>query len=478
MKDAIKKALSLISAAAVAASVSGCADGNDTASADDILIDEIIDETVETIIIDEPPEEITKATEEIFEETTAVSEESETVTEAAEESERSCGTVLRIASYNDELQNVFELLYGEKNLPDGISFEYEVYPNYSGEYVDMLNNSLANDVEPIDIFLVEPDYILPFINSDITLPLYEAGITGSDTADMFPYTVSTGTSYDGILKAVSWQTEPGVFVYRRDIAMEIFGNDDPEYIHELISSDWEGTASALAEKGYYMVSSANETYRLYGQNRTSPWTDGGSIFVDSSCRLWAEDMRRDIQNGYSPNYYMWTDQWISEQSSDGNTFGFCLASWYSEQLIPMWSDSEAYGKFGVCLPPKPYYWGGAYLCISSRTDNLDLCGEVIKKLTCDSENMMRFTEEMRDCCNSRSALKRFTESGLGYSEFYGQDTFEMYLSAAEAVEVSNVTTYDTALDDYYMEAMQDYFKGICTYEEAENYFYEKASEAL
>ncbi|MBP1560572.1 MAG: extracellular solute-binding protein [Oscillospiraceae bacterium] len=467
MRDGIKRVLSLVSAAAFAASMSGCTSGNDTANGDDILIDEITDEPVQTFIIDDTTEEITETT-----------SETDTVTEAADPY-RNSGTVLRVASRNEELQNVFELLYGAENLPEGVSFEYVRYPNETDEYVGALNNSFAADEEPIDIFLAEPDYILPFINSDMTLPLQEAGITEADTADMFPYTLSLGTSSDGILKAASWQAEPGVFVYRRDIALEVFGNDDPDYIHGLISADWEGTASALAEKGYYMVSSAGETYRLYGQNRTSPWVDGGgNICIDNSCRLWTEDMRRDIISGYSPNYPMWTDQWISEQNSEGNTFGFCLASWYSEQLIPMWSDSEAVGIFGVCQPPKPYYWGGAFLCISSRTDNLDLCGDVLKKLTCDSENMLRFTAEMGDCCNSRSALKMFAESGLGYSEFYGQDTFSVYLSAAEAVAAGNVTPYDTALDDCYTDTMQDYFNDLLTYDIAENIFYEKAGEIL
>lgn len=452
MKIRFRKITAAAFAAAFCISITGCGNNADTAaSADDYLIDELIEETYEEpYLIDEIPE----------------------TDSSADKSKRNSGTVLRIASYNDEIQNVFELIYGEENLPEGIKLEYEFNWDYRDEYPEMLEQSFLTDDEPIDIFLVEPDYIQRFINSGYTLPLSDAGITEEDTEEMFPYTVSLGMSDDGVFKAASWHAEPGIFVYRRDIALEVFGNDDPDYINEIISYDWEGTASALAEKGYYMTASASETYRIYGQNRDMPWIDDdGNVVVDNSVRLWAEDMHRDIQNGYNMNIPMWTDSWINEQTSHGKTFGFVLASWYSEQLIPMWSDPESAGKFGLCLPPKPYYWGGAYLCISSETDNLDLCGEIIKALTCDGEKMIRFTEETRDCCNNRSALKAFAESDYGYSEFYGQNTFELYIASAENVEAKHLTPYDLALDDYFITAMTDYFNDDCDYEKSENIFY-------
>lgn len=53
--------------------------------------------------------------------------------------------------------------------------------------------------------------------------------------------------------------------YNRDAAKKVLGTDDPEKVQEAVS-DWDKfneTAEKMKAKGYKMVSSANDTYRVY-----------------------------------------------------------------------------------------------------------------------------------------------------------------------------------------------------------------------
>ena len=73
---------------------------------------------------------------------------------------------------------------------------------------------------------------------------------------------------DGVQRGSTWQCCPGLLVYRRDIAKDVFGTDDPEAVGEKVK-DWatiKDTAAELKAKGYYTFASYADTFRLYGNS--------------------------------------------------------------------------------------------------------------------------------------------------------------------------------------------------------------------
>lgn len=59
------------------------------------------------------------------------------------------------------------------------------------------------------------------------------------------------TSADDKLKAVTWQATPGLFAYRRSIAKDVLGTDDPDAVQEALA-DWDkfnAVAEQAAAKG-------------------------------------------------------------------------------------------------------------------------------------------------------------------------------------------------------------------------------------
>ena len=120
----------------------------------------------------------------------------------------------------------------------------DAYPQYK-DYVEYINLGVPSEqsLELIDQALASGDKYPSLIPADIgsakyyteddekTLDLYSIGFTPEMFKDSYPYAVDFAT-YNGQLKAVTWQSTAGSVFYNRAIAKEVFGTDDPDAIQE------------------------------------------------------------------------------------------------------------------------------------------------------------------------------------------------------------------------------------------------------
>ena len=107
------------------------------------------------------------------------------------------GKVLNIYVWNQEFQEKFndnypevEKLSSDKSityLKDGTEVHWIVNPNQDGVYQQKLDEALAKQAsapadEKIDMFLVEADYALKYIDPDVNvaMPISQLGITEAD----------------------------------------------------------------------------------------------------------------------------------------------------------------------------------------------------------------------------------------------------------------------------------------------------------
>ena len=162
------------------------------------------------------------------------------------------GKTLNIWCWNDEFQSRFNDYYPEvekvskdkstTTLKDGTVVKWTINPNENNNYQNKLDEALMNQEkasadDKIDIFLIEADYALKYVDTDYTMAVKDLGITDADLADQYQYTKDIVTDSNGVLKGVSWQGCPGVLFYNREAAKEVLGSDDPadvqEYVKEL-----------------------------------------------------------------------------------------------------------------------------------------------------------------------------------------------------------------------------------------------------
>lgn len=227
------------------------------------------------------------------------------------------GKKLRIYCWNEEFQARFNDIYADK-LPEDVAVEWVITPTQNNAYQDKLDQDLPNNEqldadERIDLFAVEADYILKYVDSDVTLDVKEdIGLTDEDLKNQYSYTQEIATDQGGKLKAVSWEADPGVFVYRRSIAKEVLGTDDPDKVQEAIS-DWdkfEEVAEKMKEKGYKMLSGYDDAYRVFSDNVSEPWVnENKEIAIDPMIERWIDQTKEFTDKGYNNKTSLWSTDW-------------------------------------------------------------------------------------------------------------------------------------------------------------------------
>ena len=327
------------------------------------------------------------------------------------------GKVLNIWCWNDEFQSRFNDYYPEvkevaedkstTTLNDGTTVKWTINPNENNNYQDKLDEALlkqadADADDKIDIFLVEADYALKYVDADVTMDVKDLGLTDEDMAQQYQYTKDIVTDSNGAQKGTTWQATPGLFAYRRSIAKDVLGTDDPEQVQEALS-DWakfDEVAAKASEKGYKMLSGYDDAYRTFSNNVSAPWVDGDTVKVDENIVKWIDQTKDYTDKGYNNKTSLWDENWAADQGPAGKVFGFFYSTWginftllgnSLETPVDQGGKEEVgngiYGDYAVCYGPQPYYWGGTWICAAAGTDNADIVKDVMLKLTCDKEIM-------------------------------------------------------------------------------------------
>ena len=193
--------------------------------------------------------------------------ELDTSVEATDISGEEEGKVLNIYCWNEEFKSRLTDHYPGYSEVDSthgkigdIDVVWNITPSDDNAYQNNLDETLlkqdsAAADDKIDLFLVEADYALKYVDTDYTLPVTDLGISLSELSTQYKYTQDVMTSSNGTLKGVSWQGCPGVLIYNREAAKEVLGSDDPADVQKAVA-DWDtykATAADMKAAGYYML---------------------------------------------------------------------------------------------------------------------------------------------------------------------------------------------------------------------------------
>ena len=220
------------------------------------------------------------------------------------------GKVFNIYAWNEEFKGFFEKYY---TVPEGVTVNWIITPSDNGAYQQKLDEALLNQAnaatdDKVDMFLAEADYIGKYVESDATMDISKIGFTNADT--MYEYTIKAASDANGVCKGVSFQCCPAAVIYRKSIAKDVLGTDDPAEVQAAIDS-WEkfdAVAAQAKEKGYYMTASFAETFRAFSNNCTKPWVDANNkLQFDPQITAWIDQTDKYIQNGYTLTAGVWDE---------------------------------------------------------------------------------------------------------------------------------------------------------------------------
>ena len=146
---------------------------------------------------------------------------------AATEAPAAEAQTLNVWSFTQEIMTM-SIAYEGKN--PNVDIPYTMIPMTNGEYQTKLKAALGTSDAP-DVIALEAAFVKEFVESDMLADLGDL-MPYAEEAKIYPFVTDVGSN-DGVIKAFAYQATPGALFYRRSLAKEYFGTDDPAEIQAL-----------------------------------------------------------------------------------------------------------------------------------------------------------------------------------------------------------------------------------------------------
>ncbi|MDR2045371.1 MAG: carbohydrate ABC transporter substrate-binding protein [Clostridium sp.] len=390
--------------------------------------------------------------------------------------------VLNVMAFTDEVPGMIAK-YVEAH-PD---FPYEIKTTIiattDGAYQPALDQALAGGgADAPDIYAAEAAFILKYTQGDASRYAAAYQDLGMDvdglleSSEIAQYTVDIGTNPAGDLVALGYQATGGAFIYRRSIARDVWGTDDPATIKDKIGPGWDrffAAAEELKEKGYGIVSGDGDIWHAVENSSAQGWVVDGKLnipaeregFLDLSKQLKDNDYHNDTQD--------WTDAWYADMKDAGTKkiFGYFGPAWLINYVMAGNSGGEkpgegTYGDWAVCEPPIGFFWGGTWVLGNKDTKIPGAVGDIIEWITLDaSEDGLQY-KWANGTLNGEGGTKDTVASGAvmkksdGVLDFLGgQNMFDVFVPAGEFANGKNLTQYDETINNYWRGQVREYTAG-------------------
>lgn len=361
---------------------------------------------------------------------------------------------------------------------DGKDIEWVQVENEGGAYQKALDEALKGQKDSdnkVDMFLIEADYALKYTDSKdtdysglVALSPQDIGITDDDTKNMYEYTKdAVRDPISGDVKALSWQATPGLLYYDVAMAKEVLGTDEPDKVQEFVK-DWDtfkDTAKKMKDKGYIMLSSFADTFRVFGANMTAPWVTDKKLNLDPQMEAWIKQTKEFTDNGWNNKTDQWQPAWNADMKKGAKVFCFFMPSWGVDNCLYKQGGDEAKGKWKACVGPAGWFWGGSWLCGAVDSDNQDIVADIMKTMTCNTDVAKFLIDSVGEMVNNKEAVAQAKDSYK--NEFLGgQNHIALMSESADKISLKGkISAYDQTCVEKLQGDMAEYFKGTASYDD-------------
>ncbi len=361
---------------------------------------------------------------------------------------------------------------------DGKDIEWVQVENEGGAYQKALDEALKGQKDSdnkVDMFLIEADYALKYTDSKdtdysglVALSPQDIGITDDDTKNMYEYTKdAVRDPISGDVKALSWQATPGLLYYDVAMAKEVLGTDEPDKVQEFVK-DWDAfkeTAKKMKDKGYIMLSSFADTFRVFGANMTAPWVTDKKLNLDPQMEAWIKQTKEFTDNGWNNKTDQWQPAWNADMKKGAKVFCFFMPSWGVDNCLYKQGGDEAKGKWKACVGPAGWFWGGSWLCGAVDSDNQDIVADIMKTMTCNTDVAKFLIDSVGEMVNNKEAVAQAKDSYK--NEFLGgQNHIALMSESADKISLKGkISAYDQTCVEKLQGDMAEYFKGTASYDD-------------
>lgn len=393
--------------------------------------------------------------------------------------------------------------FSEKYMEENSNVEVETVVIEPADYPTKIQTALNGGSSEPDIVVGEPQMLGTYYEAGYLEDLNQAPYNAQDYADQIvDYVWEVGQDSDGIQRAISYQITPAGIYYRRDIAKEVFGTDDPDEIGKLFK-DYDTileTAKTLKTAGYRIFASDGELNYFAGD---SAWVIDNTLNVDPSreaymdvcATLYKDDytayantwstpwyqamsgeipiLTAEIQNYADDSVNVWDAETFDEATADmdkTSVFAYGLPSWGVLTLRDNVGDTS--GSWGVCSGPAYGFGGGTFIGISAQSERKELAWDYLKFCTLTESTADWWIDVSEgDTVSLVSVLNKHADDE---NAVYGnQKLYSFWLEQAKGIDYSKVTMYDTAIGDAWNNAISAIKTGEKSKDDAIQGFYDE-----
>lgn len=427
-------------------------------------------------------------------------------TEAAAETEAPAApaegdNVINVYAFTDEVPGMIDK-FVESHPDFGYTINSTIIATTDGAYQPALDQALATGGKDApDIYCAEAAFVLKYTQGDASQYAAAYKDLGIDVdaevaaADIAQYTVDIGTRGDGELVGLGYQATGGAFIYRRSIAKDTWGTDDPAEVGAKIGPGWDkffAAAEELKAKGYGIVSGDGDIWHAVENSSDAGWVVDGALNIDPKREAFLDLSKQLKDGGFYNDTQDWQDAWFADMKGEGAQpiFGFFGPAWLINYTIAPNCGGTAvgegtYGDWAICEPPIGFFWGGTWILANKDTTKAEAVGKIIDWITLDcTEDGLQY-KWANGTLNGEGGTKDAVASGTvmsmsdGSLEFLGgQNMFDIFVPANQFANGKNLTQYDETINTYWRDQVRAYTAGEKSREDAIESFKQQVADNL
>ena len=399
---------------------------------------------------------------------------------------------INVWAFTDEVPNMLQK-YVDEHPEFGFELNTTIIATTDGLYQPALDAALqAGGAEAPDIYCAEAAFILKYAQGDASgfaAPYKDLGIDVDKAikdGQIADYSVQIGTNPGGDVVALGYQATGGAFIYRRSVAKDVWGTDDPATVKEKIgggSGSWDKfwtAAEELKAKGYGIISGDGDLWHAVENSSATGWIVDGKLNIDPKREAFLDLSMKLKENGYHNDTQDWQDAWFADMKGEGEkeVLGFFGPAWLINYTIAPNCGGEkvgegTYGDWAICESPIGFFWGGTWLLANKDSKVKKAVGELINWVTLDtSEDGLQY-KWANGTLNGEGGTKDSVASGAvmsksnGELEFLGgQNMFDVFVPANAYANGKNLTQYDETINSAWRDAVRQYTSGQLSRDEA------------
>ena len=408
---------------------------------------------------------------------------------------------INLLGWTDEQARMIEK-YIETHPDCGIKVIFKQVETTNGQYTSFLDEALtgkSDDFIP-DIYSAESAFVKHYSSGAMgqyALP-YNDLISDLDSkiqsAEIAQYTVELGKNSSGDVVGLAYQTTGGAFIYRRSVAKQVFGTDNPELVSDAIgggSGSWTKffeVAETSNDKGIAILSGDASLWHPVEGSAEKGWVVDGKLHIDSKREAFLDYSKNLYVNGWTNKTEEWSEDWKTDIQGKGKkpVLGFFGPAWLINYSMEPACNKDDDGNvinndtdWAICDAPVGFLWGGTWMFANKNLKadtseegkrKLEAIQKIIEWITLDTTEeglQYQWANGLINNAKDTVASKVVMEKSDGTLDFLnGQNMFDYFIPANEKAPSNLLTEYDEKINALWRFEVNKYAEGLTTREQA------------